>query len=224
MRFSLVSATTLIALSAGLGATAIPAWAEDQPAQQNAQPKPETSAPAGAAQQGQDNRKHSSTNDQSGPSNAAPTASQDKQGDQATHSVSGRGGKEEPGSHAPSQDTAVFVNGKLNVPGAPADGQTVPSKFSERNNAIDHTPIMAMPLGLTDEQKKAIVASVKLADKPVQSTDAKVAHTLPWQITVHDLGSSANDPALAKLKYVRTQDRVLLIDPPNRIVVGEIKG
>jgi hypothetical protein len=100
----------------------------------------------------------------------------------------------------------------------------VPSKFSERNNAIDHTPIMAMPLGLTDEQKKAIVASVKLADKPVQSTDAKVAHTLPWQITVHDLGSSANDPALAKLKYVRTQDRVLLIDPPNRIVVGEIKG
>ena len=223
----MVSATTLIALSAGLGAllgtTAIPSWAEDQPAQQNAQPKPETSAPAGA-QQGQDNRKHSGTNDQSGPSNAAPTASQDKQGDQATHSVSGRGGKEEPGSHAPSQDTAVFVNGKLNVPGAPADGQTVPSKFSERNNAIDHTPIMAMPLGLTDEQKKAIVASVKLADKPVQSTDAKVAHTLPWQITVHDLGSSANDPALAKLKYVRTQDRVLLIDPPNRIVVGEIKG
>jgi len=229
MRFPLASASALIALGALLGTTAVPlipsAWAEDQPAQQNAQPKPETSAPAAPKSDSeQPNAKTSGTNDQYGPSNAAPTASQDKQGDQATHSVSGRSGKEEPGSHAPSQDNAVFVNGKWNVPGAPADGQTVPSKFSERNNAIDRLPIMGMSLNLNDEQKKAILAGVKLADKPVQSTDAKVAHALPWNITVHDLGPSANDPMLAKLKYVRTQDRVLLIDPPNRIVVGEIKG
>ena len=78
--------------------------------------------------------------------------------------------------------------------------------------------------GAKPEQKKTILAGVKLADKPVQSTEAKVAHSLPWNITVHDLGPSANDPMLANLKYVRTQDRVLLIDPPNRIVVGEIKG
>jgi len=50
MRFPLASASALIALGALLGTTAVPlipsAWAEDQPAQQNAQPKPETSAPA----------------------------------------------------------------------------------------------------------------------------------------------------------------------------------
>ena len=82
--------------------------------------------------------KTSGTNDQSGPSNAAPTTSQDGQGDKATHSVSGRGGTEEPGSHAPSQDTAVLVNGNWNVSGAPADSQTVPAKFSKRNDA--HRP------------------------------------------------------------------------------------
>ncbi len=45
-----------------------------------------------------------------------------------------QGGKEEPSSHASGANKdAVFVDGKLNVPGAPPDSQTVPSKFSERN-------------------------------------------------------------------------------------------
>ena len=143
----------------------------------------------------------------------------------ATHSVSGRAGTEEPGSHAPSQDTAAFVNGNWNVPGAPADSQTVPAKFSKRNDAIDRVPIMAMAvLALSDEQKKAIMASVKAANSPVQTTNAKPAEELPWTITVHDLGISANDPALARMKIVRAQDRILLIDAPNRIVIGEIKN
>jgi len=47
---------------------------------------------------------------------------------------------------------------------------------------------------------------------------------MPWTITVHDLGISANDPALARMKIVRAQDRILLIDAPNRIVIGEIKN
>src|SRR5256714_15002556 len=74
-----------------------------------------------------------------------------------------QGGKEEPGSHSSGQptDTAVFVDGKLAVPGALADSQTVPSKVSDRNAKLDATPIMALPLGLTDEQKKQILASVK---------------------------------------------------------------
>ena len=219
------SAVVVLALSALLGSTAIPAQAQNEPAQQNAAPKPETST-SSAPNQGQgENRKHSGTNDQSGPSSAAPTASQNGQGDKATHSVSGRAGTEEPGSHAPSQDTAAFVNGNWNVPGAPADSQTVPAKFSKRNDAIDRVPIMAMAvLSLTDEQKQAIAASVKAANSPVQTTTAKPAEELPWTITVHDLGISANDPALARMKIVRAQDRILLIDAPNRIVIGEIEN
>ena len=219
------SAVVVLALSALLGSTAIPAQAQNQPAQQNAAPKPETGTSTAPNQAQGENRKHSGTNDQSGPSSAAPTASQNGQGDKATHSVSGRAGTEEPGSHAPSQDTAAFVNGNWNVPGAPADSQTVPAKFSKRNDAIDRVPIMAMAvLSLTDEQKQAIAASVKAANSPVQTTTAKPAEELPWAITVHDLGISANDPALARMKIVRAQDRILLIDAPNRIVIGEIEN
>ena len=84
---------------------------------------------------------------------------------------------------------------------------------------------MAMAvLALSDEQKKAIMASVKAANSPVQTTNAKPAEELPWTITVNDLGISANDPALARMKIVRAQDRILLIDAPNRIVIGEIKN
>lgn len=219
-------AVIALALSALLGSTAIPAQAQNPPAEQNAAPKAETGQPAASGQVGgQENRKTSGTNDQSGPSSAAPTTSQDSQGDKATHSVSGRAGTEEPGSHAPSQDTAALVNGAWNVPGAPADSQTVPAKFSKRNDAIDRVPIMAMAvLALSDEQKKAIAASVKAANSPVQTTSAKPAEELPWTVTVHDLGISANDPALARMKIVRAEDRILLIDAPNRIVIGEIKN
>jgi|KBSMisStaDraftv2_1062788.scaffolds.fasta_scaffold89862_3 hypothetical protein len=160
-------------------------------------------------------------------SKAPPTTSEQQKGEQAVGSKSGQNGKEEPGSHSPTdaKPEPVFVNGALNVPGAPADSQTVPAKFSQRNDALDHMPIMAMgALALTDEQKKAIVAGVKLANRPVQSTAAKPAEELPWTVTVHDLGVSANDKALAGLGYVRTQDRILLVDAPNRIVIGEIKN
>ncbi len=218
------TAAVLIALSALLGSTAIPAHAEGQPAEQKAAPEPEKGAnPAAQQNSGDENRKHSGTNDQAGPSSAKPTASQDGQGDKATHSVSGRAGKEEPGSHAATQDAAALANGNWNVPGAPADSQTVPAKFSKRNDSIDKVSIMAMPLGLSDTQKKAIADSVKAANSPVQTTSAKPAEELPWTITVHDLGAAASgDPALTRMKIVRTQDRVLLIEPSNRIVIGEI--
>jgi hypothetical protein len=150
------------------------------------------------------------------------------QAKKAISTVPGKNGKEEPGSHAPSRAQGdggpVLVNGALNVPGAPKDSQTVPAMFSPRNDEIDTTPIMAMPLGLTGAQKKAILDSVKLANEPVQSTKAKPAEELPDGIAIHDLPVSASVPAVARLKYVRTADRVLLIDPPNRIVVGEIRN
>jgi hypothetical protein len=216
VRRPLVTAAILIAF--GLAA---PLHAEGT-AQQNAAPKAENgSAPAGTS--AQDNRKTSGSNDQSGPSNAAATSDQNKQGDNATHSTAGRAGTEEPGSHAPSQDTAaVSVNGALNVPGAPADSQTVPAKFSKRNDAIDHVAIMAMPLGLSDAQKRTIVDAVRAGKAPVVTTAAKPAQELPWDVVVQDMPASANDPAFARLKIVRAQDRVLLIEPSNRIVVGEI--
>jgi len=107
------------------------------------------------------------------------------------------------------------------VPGAPAESQTVPAKYSERNNKIDHLPIMAMPTGLTDAQKKNIADAVRSADTPTQQTSAKAAEELPWDVEVHDIPVAAND--MPDLKYVRTPDRILLVRPTNRVVIGEIK-
>jgi hypothetical protein len=220
------SAVALVAAGLLLGCAAIPAAAQGTSSQENAQPAPEKGDnPAGRQAADETNRKSSGTNDQAGPSNNGKASTEpNSQGEQATHSVSGRAGKQEPGAQAPTGDTPVFVNGALDVPGAPTDSQTVPAKFSKHNAALDGLPIMAMPLNLTAEQKRMIADSVKLGDKPVQSTSAKPAEELPWNVTVHDLGASANDPQLAKLKYVRTQDRILLVQPPNRIVVGEVKN
>jgi hypothetical protein len=121
----------------------------------------------------------------------------------------------------PPPDPAL-VDGKLNAPGAPADSQTVPAKFSPRNDKLDNLPIMATPRNLTDEQKRKIVESVKAANRPVQASNAKPAEELAWNVKVHDLGVAASDPVLKDFKYVRTKDRILLVDAPNRIVVDEI--
>jgi hypothetical protein len=226
MRRSLSSAAALLAASALFG-FATPVLAEGQPAQQAA-PAPEQGANP-SAEHGQPNRKPSATNDQSGPSNAVPAPDTNSQGDRSTHSVSGRAGKEEPGSHAPTvaqgeQPSPVLVNGAWNVPGAPTDSQTIPAKYSARNDAIDKTPIMAMSLGLTDAQKRAIVEAVGRAGMPTVQTSAKPAEELPWGVALHDLPDAASDPTLPDVKYVRTPDRILLVRPANRIVVGEIKS
>jgi hypothetical protein len=214
MRRSLLSATALIAiLSLGLVAASAQGANPNQPngappAQQGASP----ATPEGVKP----------TQDQSGSSKVPATTDQNQQGQQSVSTPSGKTGKEEPTAHAPTQSTAVFVDGKLNVPGAPADSQTVPAKFSERNDKIDKLPIMAMPLGLSDEQRRAILDSVKQAGRPVQTTSAKPAEELPIGVEVHDLGVAANIPEVANLKFVQTPDRVLLVAPSNRIVVGEI--
>jgi hypothetical protein len=224
MRRSLLSATALTAIILSLGLA--PAFAQGgaNPNQPNGAP-PAAQGASPATPEGV-----KPTQDQSGSSQVAPTTSPQRQGEQAVSTPSGKTGKEEPSAHAPTQNTAqntaqnaaVLVDGKLNVPGAPKDSQTVPAKFSERNDRIDKLPIMAMPLGLSDAQRRAILDSVKQAGQPVQTTGAKPAEQLPANIVVHDLGVSANIPEVARLKYVRTSQGVLLVEPSNRIVVGEI--
>ena len=210
LRRPLVSAAVLVAF----GLVAASAQDANKPA--------DTSAPAAQGASPSATEGIKSNNDQSGSSAVAPTSSQQQQGEKAVSTPSGKAGKEEPGSHNPTQNSAVLVDGKLNVPGAPADSQTVPAKFSPRNDAIDKLPIMGMSLGLSDAQKRTIVESVRGAGKPIANTQAKISEELPLNVVVHDLPASANDPQMAKLKYVSAQGRVLLIEPTNRIVIGEI--
>jgi hypothetical protein len=120
--------------------------------------------------------------------------------------------------------TQVFVDGKLAVPGAPADSQTVPSKFSERNARLDEMPIMALPLGLSDEQKHRIAASVAKSDAPVSQISAKPADVLPATTPVSELPADvrASVPAASDLRFIRTSDKIYLVRAPNMVVTEEI--
>ena len=108
--------TTALLLSATLGVAAAQGQTTTPPAQQNQQDKQQL-----------------------------PGSPEHQQNvDKALQSESGRAGKEEPLPQTQAGD-APLVNGAWNVPGAPKDSQTVPSKFSERNAAIDKQPIGEAP-------------------------------------------------------------------------------
>ena len=152
---------------------------------------------------------------------------QKAQQEKAQQTEGGRAGTTEPSSEAPTakpEETAPFVNGRLTAPGAPADSQTVPAKFSERNAALDELPTMAYPLPLTDDQRKRIRDAVSKA--PVASADVRSADLLPTGIDVRDLPQELTTeiPATRNLGYVRTSGKILLVSPANRIVVGEIEN
>jgi hypothetical protein len=107
-------------------------------------------------------------------------------------------------------------------------GETIPAKFSKRNDILDHVPIMAIPLPLTDEQRKQIYDAV-MADKsqPVAGAEAlKPASELsPDQALngMHPLPASVRDiDGVTRLYYVKAQGKVLLVEPATRTVVGQI--
>jgi hypothetical protein len=231
MRFGLLargSSAAVIAFGALLGASAI--------AQQQPPPAPAAGqAPPAAAQPAQPAAAQPAQPATAQPSQPAAggvaldpkqKAEQDAKADNAMHTPSGKAGKQEPNITAPHQSDAgpVLLHGRLNVPGAPADSQTVPAKFSERNARLDKLPTMAFPLGLTDAQRQRIVAGVQSANAPIAKLDARLSDELPTGVALNDLPPQlmAEVPAVSGLMYVRTADRVLLIEPANRIVVGEV--
>jgi hypothetical protein len=152
---------------------------------------------------------------------SAPAAEQVAQ-DQAKPA---QNGAEEPGSHsANAASTEVFIDGKLAVPGAPQDSQTVPSKVSERNARLDATPIMALPLGLSDEQKRRVADSVAKSNAPVSQISAKPSDILPATTPVSEFSADvkADAPMLADIGFIRTKDKILLVRSPNMVVTGEV--
>lgn len=109
-------------------------------------------------------------------------------------------------------------------------GQTIPAKFSERNDTLDHVPIMAWPLRLDDAQLKSIYDAI-MADKsqPVAGAETlKPASELsPDQALhgMHPLPQSVNGiDGVRGLYFVKGKNKALLVDGPTRTVVAEIQG
>jgi hypothetical protein len=136
------------------------------------------------------------------------------------------------GTQEKREATNTDAAGKINElpPSGPIGsfGQTIPAKFSKRNDILDHVPIMAIPLPLTDEQLKQIYDAVMAENsqspagadalKPTSelSTDQALngMHPLPASVRGID--------GVTRLYYVKAQGKVLLVEPTVRTVVGQI--
>ncbi len=115
---------------------------------------------------------------------------------------------------------AVFVNGALAVPGAPANTDTVPAKFSAKNAADDALITIAYTFKtLTDEQRHAIYQALK--GQPASAFNADVGTELPPAIELRPVPNelAARVPQTKDYLYVVAKDRVLLVGT-SRIVVG----
>jgi hypothetical protein len=107
-------------------------------------------------------------------------------------------------------------------------GQTTPANFSNRNDILDHVPTMAIPLPLTDEQRKKIYDAVMAENSqaPAGADMLEPASELsPDQALngMHPLPASVRDiDGVARLYYVKAKEKVFLVEPAVRTVVGQI--
>jgi Spy/CpxP family protein refolding chaperone len=107
-------------------------------------------------------------------------------------------------------------------------GQTIPAKFSKRNDILDNVPIMATPLRLTDEQRKQIYdAAMAEKSQPVAGADAlkPTSELSPDQALngMRPLPESVRGiENVSRLYYIKAKDKVLLIEPNVRTVVAQI--
>jgi hypothetical protein len=107
-------------------------------------------------------------------------------------------------------------------------GQTIPAKFSERNDVLDRTPTMALPLVISMQDRQRIYQAV-MDDKsaPAAGADAlRPASVLSAQqafTEIHALPDAVKDmPALRNLQYLKAKNKVFIVNPVSRVVVDQI--
>jgi hypothetical protein len=152
----------------------------------------------------------------------AADGQQQIQQERAQQTPSGKTGTEEPSSHAPSPPPApqdVFVNGALAVPG---ESDTVPAKFSARNAADDQLITVAYTFKtLTADQRRSIYQALK--DQPAGlAFNAAIGTELPLAVDLRAVPDQliASVPQTRDYRYTVADNRVLLVSPTTRIVVG----
>jgi hypothetical protein len=107
-------------------------------------------------------------------------------------------------------------------------GQTIPAKFSERNDVLDRTPTMALPLMISMQDRQRIYQAV-MDDKspPAAGADAlrpaSVVSAQQDSTEIRALPDAVKDmPALRNLQYLKAKNKVLIVDPVSRVVVDQI--
>ena len=162
------------------------------------------------------------------PDNGAPSAGQgagqtaDQAGAQGTPPAPSSGGQSGSASASNGAATSAGPPGPIG-----ATIQTMPAKFSQRNDLLDHMPVMAWPLPLNAQQRQQIYQAVMAVESPPAADMAKhkPASSLPFEQRrdMHPLPESlAAIDGLQGLKYVKGKDKVLLVRPSTGIVVDEV--
>jgi hypothetical protein len=129
------------------------------------------------------------------------------------------------------QPNAVFVNGALAVPGAPANSETVPAKFSEQNAADDQLPTWGYTFHhLTAEQRRAIYESVAAKNqrssaggRPLNAdTYAVLGAVLPDSIPLQSPPADVAAQIAGVKWYLAAMigDKAVLVEPASKVVVG----
>jgi hypothetical protein len=155
----------------------------------------------------------------------AATAGSDRQG--AANSV----GAPIPAGGNTAEAKAAAINTGTVVPDAPpgSSPETVPAKFSSKNDALDKLPAMTRPFPLSDAQRRDVYAQATAAagkaDTGVNGGGPMPAGSeLPAGIEIRALPEALTDavPGLRGTKFAVRGDKVLLVQAPNRIVLDVI--
>jgi hypothetical protein len=123
------------------------------------------------------------------------------------------------GSTSPDANTGAASNSPIG-----ATGHTMPAKFSAENDALDKLPIMGR-LPLTADQARMVLDSLAASSEPdAGSAAVGPATKLPADIAIHDLPGNVTEqaPALKGYKFAKLAGKIVIVSPPNRVVVGEI--
>ena len=109
-----------------------------------------------------------------------------------------------------------------------ATGQTMPATLSQRNDTLDRAPIMTLPIGLSDAERQRIYQAATADHTPLAADAAQLAPASELNADqalheIHPLPASVRGiRGVARLNYLKTKDKVFLVEPDTRIVVDEI--
>ncbi len=155
-----------------------------------------------------------------------------KSGSAGGQNMSDQNAKQEGRSKVPGSidpNTSIFVDGRLTVPGAP-DGDTVPAKHSARTNADDQLPIAAYATRhIAKEQLQAVRNALSNKSDQVGSRAldgfAQIGAIVPTAIALDGMRPLPVElvqqiPSLASTSYVISENKILLVNPRTRVVVG----
>jgi hypothetical protein len=113
------------------------------------------------------------------------------------------------------------------VPGAMPDSDSVPSTISEKNAADDKLIVLAYTFKhLTPEQRRTIYQELKDLPPPGPAPSGELGVELPVQVELLPVPKlvSARVPDTNGYQYTISNNKVLLVWPPTRGVVGEFAG